>query len=270
LFQQFYPLPPDFKFSVLVTTKTESTYNTNIWRQLHNLPTEDSLNILWKDVFTLLTVILIEFPFVVCNFLPLVLFKQIHGITMRTNCAPWVANLSLAFYELSCDTHLHLIFPMARFLDDVGVAHSPNINPLPILEQIWIETKSIFSKIQQHNLLGLATSFTSIHIGLVIGGFHCLFNRHSHLDQFKWAFNNYIGILFQLGYPKAWVLKTLRLSLNKVQPDEDSSRDVNYHLILDYQPKIHLLTFFKIMESYTPNGALGIRQHPNISRWSNH
>jgi hypothetical protein len=280
LFQQFCPFPPDFKFSVLVTTKTESTYNTNIWRQLHNLPTEDSLNILWKDVFTLLAVILIEFLFMVCNFLPLVLFKQIRGIAMGTNCAPWVANLSLAFYELSCDTYLHLIFPMARFLDDVGVAHPPNINPLPILKQIYLPSglklnlsppkynNTIYLDLQlpspqrlnRHLKFGVfckpGTNYEyshfhsfiprSIHIGLVIGGFHCLFNRHSHLDQFKWAFNNYIGILFQLGYPKAWVLKTLQLSLNKVQPGEDSSCDVDYHLILNYQPKIHLPTSSKL------------------------
>jgi hypothetical protein len=34
----------------------------------------------------------------------------------------------------------------------------------------------------------------SIHTRLVIGGFHRFFNKHSHLDQFKWVFNNYIGI----------------------------------------------------------------------------
>jgi hypothetical protein len=122
---------------------------------------EDSLNILWKDVFTLMTVVLIEFPFVVCNFLPLVLFKQIREITMRTNCTPWVTNLSLTFYEFSCDTHLHLIFPMACFLDDVGVAHSSNINPLPILEQIYLPS------------------------GLKLNLSPSKYNRHSYLDQFK-------------------------------------------------------------------------------------
>jgi hypothetical protein len=102
---------------------------------------------------------------------------------------------------------------------------------------------------------------------LVVSGFHRLYNRHSHLDQFKWAFNNYIGILHQCGYLRAWVLKTLRITLKKSSLNK-KERDVDYHLIMDFQPKIHLLTFFSIMEQFNSNRAIGIHQHPNIYHWS--
>jgi hypothetical protein len=283
LFKQFCSLDPNYEFIMLVTKHTNSDFNPNIWRQLHNIPEEHSIRIKWMDIFILLYIVLEEFPFVVCKFLPLQLKKQIRGIAMGTNCAVWVANLSLTYYELVCDTHLHKIFPMARFLDDVGVTHPPDINPLSILQQIYLPSglklnpspkqhnNTIFLDLQLpspqplHRQLEFGVfckpgtnyeyshfhSFVprSIHTGLVIGGFYCLFNRHSHLDQFKWAFDNYVGILFQLGYLRAWVLKTLQLHLNKVHINVDESeRDVNYHIIMNYQPTIHLPTFFQIIE----------------------
>jgi hypothetical protein len=236
-----------------------------------------------------------EYPFVVCDFIPLHLFKQICGIAMGTNCSPDVANLSLAYYELNCDQALHTIFPFARFLDDICVIHQSHLDPLPILNQIYRPTglnlissgkqnnNTIYLDIQIPSPQSLKKSFEfgvfckpftnyeyphfnsciprSIHTGLVVGGFHRLYNRHSHLDQFKWAFNNYIRILHQRGYPRAWVLKTLRITLKKSSLNK-KEKDMDYHLIMDFQPKIHLLTFFSIMEQFNSNGAIGIHQHP--------
>jgi hypothetical protein len=87
LFEQFCPLDPNYEFLTLITKQTNSDYNLNIWRQLHNVPEEHSIHIKWMDIFLLLHVILEEFPFMVCKFLPLQLNKQIHGIAMGTNCA---------------------------------------------------------------------------------------------------------------------------------------------------------------------------------------
>jgi hypothetical protein len=172
---------------------------------------------------------------------------------------------------------------MVRFLDDVGVAHPSDIDPLPILQQIYLPSglklnpspkqhnNTIFLDLQLlssqplHRQLEFGVFYKSgtnyeyphfhsfvprsIYTGLIIGGFHRLFNRHSHLDQFKWAFDNYVDILVQLGYPRAWVLKSLQLHFNKVHLNVNKSEhDVNYHIIMDYQPTIHLPTFFQIME----------------------
>jgi hypothetical protein len=45
LFEQFCPLDPNYEFSTLITKQTNSDYNLNIWRQLHNIPEEHSVHI---------------------------------------------------------------------------------------------------------------------------------------------------------------------------------------------------------------------------------
>jgi hypothetical protein len=79
---------PNCLFSVSFSNQTDSDFNLNIWRQLKNLPEPFPLEIKWKIVIILLRITLQEFPFIVCNKIPLVLFKQIHGIAMGTNCSP--------------------------------------------------------------------------------------------------------------------------------------------------------------------------------------
>jgi hypothetical protein len=65
----------DCLFSVSFSNQTDSDFNLNIWRQLKNLPEPFPFEIKWKIVIILLRINLQEFPFVICNKIPLVLFK---------------------------------------------------------------------------------------------------------------------------------------------------------------------------------------------------
>jgi hypothetical protein len=223
------------------------------------------------------------------------------GIAMGSNCSPWVANLSLCFYELEFDRNLHLRFPsfMSRYIDDVLVPHLPGLDPLPLLLEIYapsglgltrsdtFNSNCVFLDIQfptpqTTNLFSFGlyckpgTNFEyphfnsfiprSIPTGLVIGGFHRIFNRNSHLDQFKIAWDRYSSILIQRGYPKAWVIKTLRVHFDSKSPDP---KLVDYHFILDFQPHLHLPTLHSIIKGHTgKHVSLALRQHPNTLRWS--
>jgi hypothetical protein len=235
---RFCNLPLDHPLQLAASRKKKSNFNPNTWNQLYDLEEHDPFSINISHLLLLLHVILEEYPFCICTYLPLKLFKQIKGITMGMNCASWVANLFLAFYELKYDHNLHLSFPnfLSRYINDVNCPHSPSLDPLPILLKIYKPTglKLLPAGTKDGNIVFLDLQFPipqlpptfsfglyckngtnyeyphfnsfipcSIHIGLVIGGFHHIFNRNSHLNQFTLAWNKYINILKQCGYSEA-------------------------------------------------------------------
>jgi hypothetical protein len=218
----FYNLPLDHSLQLAASRKKKSDFNLNTWNQLYDLKEHDPFSINISYLLLLLHVILEEYPFCICTYLSLKLFKQIKGIAMGTNCTLWVANLSLVFYELEYDRNLHLSFPifLSRYIDDVNCPHPPDLDPLPILLEIYKPTglKLLSAGTKDGNVVFLDIQFPipqlspifsfrlyykngtnyeyphfnsfilrSIHMELVIGGFHCIFNRNSHLDQFTLA-----------------------------------------------------------------------------------
>ena len=302
LFLKYSGLPPDYKFSVAYNHVTDSDYNPNIWRQLKNLPEVLDINVKWKHLLQLLRIVLLEFPYLVCDKFPLVLFKQIRGIAMGTNCAPWFANLSLAFVELEAAATLHT-YPLwlSRYIDDVLAPHVHGTHVIPTLMEIYKPTglkftqskpssdgHTVFLDIQLPSPQPSNTQLTfglfckpgtnyeyphfnsyvprSIHIGMVVSGFYRIYNRNSHLDQFKIAIQRYFNILIGRGYQRAWIIKTLRISIKKPKKEED---DIQFHIILDYQHQIHLPTLHGIVANNVDGKfAFGQRQHPNLLLWS--
>jgi hypothetical protein len=59
------------------------------------------LKVSLHNLSTLLRFVLIEFMVMECEYLPGPIWKQIHGITIGTNCALLVTNLFMVFCELT-------------------------------------------------------------------------------------------------------------------------------------------------------------------------
>jgi hypothetical protein len=317
---------PDCLFSVSFSNQTDSDFNPNIWCQLKNLLEPFLLEIKWKKVIILLRITLQEFSFIVCDKISLVLFKQIRDIAMSTNCSPWVANLSLVYYELCYDKSLYLSLPfdhkivskriqhsspsyvgtdiriflkwLARYIDDVFVAHPFSVDPLPILQKIYAPSglrlsrsansacgHIVFLDVQfpspQPSTTHLSFSLNckpgtnyeyphfnlfvprSVHMGLILGGFHRIFNRNSHLDQFSLAYERYSNILKQHGYPYVWVLKIFRVFLHR---QASNKKQVSFHVIMDFQLKIDMQLFHGIVAANVDKRfAFKIRQYLNIN-----
>jgi hypothetical protein len=89
----FCNLSLDHPLQLAASRKKKSDFNPNTWNQLYNLEEHDPFSINISHLLLLLHVILEEYPFCICTFLPLKLFKQTKRIAMSTNCAPWVVNL---------------------------------------------------------------------------------------------------------------------------------------------------------------------------------
>jgi hypothetical protein len=80
------------------------------------------------------------------------------------------------------------------------------------------------------------------------------------------CYERYSNILKQHKYPHAWVLKILRVSLHWQASNKEP---VSFHVIIDFQPKIDMQQFHGIVATNVDKRfAFGIRQHPNIKRWS--
>jgi hypothetical protein len=196
-----------------------------------------------------------------------------------------------------------MVFPkwLARYINDVFVTHPFSVDPLPILQKIYAPSRlrlsrsansarghTVFLDVQfpspqpstTHLSFGLNykpgtnygyshfNSFVprSVHMGLVLGGFHRIFNWNSHLNQFSLAYECYSNILKQREYPHAWVLKILRVSLHRQVSNKEH---VSFHVIMDFQPKIDMHQFHGIVAANMDKRfAFEICQHPNIKHWS--
>jgi hypothetical protein len=188
---------------------------------------------------------------------------------------------------------------LACYIDDVFVSHPFSVDPLPILQKIYAPSRLRLSRLansayghtvfldvqfpspQPNTTLSFGlnckpgtnykyshfNSFVprSVHMGLVLGGFHRIFNQNSHLDQFSLVYKRYSNILKQYRYPHAWVLKILKVSLHWQASNKEQ---VSFHVIIDFQPKIDMQQFHGIVTANVDKRfAFEIRQHPNIKRW---
>jgi hypothetical protein len=85
----------------------------------------------------------------------------------------------------------------------------------------------------------LFNSFIPRHIPtrLVISRFIHIYNHNSHWNNFLVAWNRYVNILQDRGYPKTWVIKILRIHINKLWRKQYM---VDHHLIFNHHPSINI------------------------------
>jgi hypothetical protein len=120
-----------FGYSALLVSQGD--WNSNLQRHLRNLPDEVKGSFTKAQLLGVLSLVLNYNYFVFQD----VLFKQISGIAMGTNCGPIVANLTLAYCEIkySLDTHkldttraqYHDLKYFSRYIDDLLVIYDSNI-----------------------------------------------------------------------------------------------------------------------------------------------
>jgi hypothetical protein len=123
---------------------------------------------------TLLRFVLLEFTDLRCDFVPGV-WKQVHGFTMGTNCAPLAANLAIVYCELDYAAgltvpYLSPLFYAFRYIDDLffvlcQVVNQPTLESLvALLDNIYVPAglTSVAGGVSSDNVVHLDVQYPSL------------------------------------------------------------------------------------------------------------